>query len=90
MAAITMFFNGGLIPTFLLVNNLGLYNSRWAMVPRGGQCMEPDDAEPFHLILRQPSGVGQTGRLFDIIFLKIHCPVHPIIAVLIVFYAVGH
>ena len=25
----TMFFSGGLIPTFLLVRNLGLYDSRW-------------------------------------------------------------
>lgn len=32
---ITMFFSGGLIPTFLLVNNLGLYNSRWAMILPG-------------------------------------------------------
>lgn len=29
---ITMFFNGGLIPTFILVNKLGLYNTRWAIV----------------------------------------------------------
>jgi len=28
----TMFFSGGLIPTFLLVKNLGLYNTRWAIV----------------------------------------------------------
>jgi putative aldouronate transport system permease protein len=27
-----MFFNGGLIPTYLLVNNLGLYNSMWAVI----------------------------------------------------------
>ena len=28
----TMFFNGGLIPTYLLVRSLGLVNTRWAMV----------------------------------------------------------
>jgi putative aldouronate transport system permease protein len=28
----TMFFSGGLIPTFLLVKNLGLYNTRWAII----------------------------------------------------------
>ncbi|HJC23494.1 MAG TPA: carbohydrate ABC transporter permease [Candidatus Eisenbergiella merdavium] len=27
----TMFFNGGLVPSFLLVNNLGLYDSMWAV-----------------------------------------------------------
>lgn len=29
---ITMFFSGGLIPTYLLVRNLGMLNSIWAMV----------------------------------------------------------
>jgi putative aldouronate transport system permease protein len=32
MLVITMFFGGGLIPTFLVVKNLGLYNSRWALI----------------------------------------------------------
>ena len=30
--AFTMFFGGGMIPTFLLVQKLGLYNTIWAMV----------------------------------------------------------
>ncbi len=29
---VTMFFNGGLIPTFLVVKGLGLYNSRWSII----------------------------------------------------------
>ncbi len=28
----TMFFNGGIIPTYLMVRNLGLINSRWVLV----------------------------------------------------------
>lgn len=32
---ITMYFSGGLIPTFLLMNNLGLYNSRWSLLLLG-------------------------------------------------------
>lgn len=28
----TMFFSGGLVPLFLMVNKLGLYNSRWAVI----------------------------------------------------------
>ena len=28
----TMLFNGGLVPTFILVNNLGLYNTIWALI----------------------------------------------------------
>jgi len=29
---LTMFFNGGIIPTFFVVRNVGLYNSFWSMV----------------------------------------------------------
>ncbi|GIN57076.1 carbohydrate ABC transporter permease [Lederbergia ruris] len=32
---ITMFFNGGLIPTYLLVKNLGLINTVWAIILPG-------------------------------------------------------
>ncbi len=31
----TMFFNGGLIPTFLVMRDLGLYNTRWVMILMG-------------------------------------------------------
>ena len=27
-----MFFSGGLVPSFLLVRNLGLYDNRWALI----------------------------------------------------------
>ena len=32
---ITMFFNGGLIPTYLLINNMGLLDSMWAVILPG-------------------------------------------------------
>lgn len=32
MVTFTMLFNGGLIPTFLLVRDLGMFNTRWAML----------------------------------------------------------
>jgi putative aldouronate transport system permease protein len=35
MISITMIFDGGLIPTFIIVKNLGLYNSRWVIVLLG-------------------------------------------------------
>lgn len=41
---ITMFFGGGLIPTFLIVKNAGLYNSIWALIIPGA-------IEFFHVIL---------------------------------------
>ncbi len=35
MIAITMFFGGGLIPSFLLVRNLGMYDKMWAIILPG-------------------------------------------------------
>jgi len=32
MVTIPMFFNGGMVPSFVVVNALGLYNTRWAIV----------------------------------------------------------
>ena len=35
LIVITMFFGGGLIPTYLLINNLGMLNTIWAMLIPG-------------------------------------------------------
>lgn len=35
LCMITMYFSGGLIPSYLLVRNLGLLNSRWALILPG-------------------------------------------------------
>ncbi|MDR1902606.1 MAG: carbohydrate ABC transporter permease [Treponema sp.] len=35
LIAITMYFGGGLIPYFILINNLGLYNSFWVYIIPG-------------------------------------------------------
>lgn len=32
---ITMFFNGGMIPTFLIMKEIGLYNTRWILILMG-------------------------------------------------------
>lgn len=39
MFLITMFFSGGLIPTFMTVKSVGLYNSPWVMVILGATSM---------------------------------------------------
>ena len=36
---ITMYFSGGLIPTFLLVNSMGMYNTRWPLLLLGAFSM---------------------------------------------------
>lgn len=35
MLTITMFFNGGMIPTYILIKSLGMLDTRWAMVIPG-------------------------------------------------------
>ncbi len=35
MVLVTMLFNGGLIPNYLVVKSLGLYNSLWALIIPG-------------------------------------------------------
>lgn len=91
----TMLFSGGLIPTFLLVKDLGLYNTRWAMVI-------PNAMGVWNVIIARtffstniPEELYEAGELdgcSDIGFItKVVLPLSgPIIAVLVLFYAVGH
>lgn len=90
----TMFFSGGLIPIFMLVNNIGLYNSRWAVIL-------PTAISTYNLIVCRtffegiPDSMMESAKLDganDIrILWSIVLPLSSaIIAVLVLFYAVGH
>ncbi|MEJ7901998.1 MAG: carbohydrate ABC transporter permease, partial [Thermomicrobiales bacterium] len=94
MIVITMFFSGGLIPTFILIQQLGLYDSRWVMV-------FPSAVSAFLIIIARtffqsiPDAYIEAAKLDganDIMILwKIVLPLSkPILAVLSLFYAVGH
>ncbi|HBG75877.1 carbohydrate ABC transporter permease [Eubacteriales bacterium mix99] len=91
---ITMFFSGGLIPWFLLVKNIGLYNNLWAMilptalntwnmiVLRTGFESVPQDLEEAAEI----DGASQAYILFKIIV-----PLSkPVLAVILLYYFVGN
>ncbi|MDR6550068.1 carbohydrate ABC transporter permease [Paenibacillus qinlingensis] len=91
---ITMFFGGGLIPSFLLIKELGLYNTRWAI-------LLPGLTSAFYIIITRsflqsiPESLTESARIDganDIrILLQIILPLSkPILAVLTLFYAVGH
>jgi ABC-type glycerol-3-phosphate transport system permease component len=94
MIVITMFFSGGLIPTFILINQLGLYNTRWVMI-------FPSAVSAFLIIIARtffqgiPDAYIEAAKLdgandFGILW-KIVLPLsRPILAVLALFYAVGH
>ena len=90
----TMYFNAGLIPNFLLVKGLGLYNTIWALVLPGA-------ISTWNLIVMKtsfqsiPVSLEESARLdgandFVILF-KIILPLSKAtMAVMVLFYAVAH
>ncbi|NLD87092.1 MAG: carbohydrate ABC transporter permease [Clostridiales bacterium] len=91
---ITMFFGGGLIPTFIMINNLGLYGSRWVMVLLGlVSTYNTIIARTFFMSL--PEELFESARIegaseFKVLW-KIVAPLSkPILAVLTLYYGVGH
>lgn len=94
LVIVTMLFSGGMIPTFLVVKGLGLYNSFWALILLGA-------ISPFNMIIVKnffqeiPKELEEAGIIdgcSDLgIFLKIVLPLSkPVIASIALFYAVGH
>ncbi len=91
---LTMFFNGGLIPTYLLVKDLGMINSIWALVL-------PNAAAVFNIIIVRTffqSSIPEEMREAAFVdgcsntkfFLRVVLPLSkPIIAVMVLFHVVG-
>jgi putative aldouronate transport system permease protein len=95
LITLTMFLSGGLIPTYLLVKELGMVNTMWALIVPGAiatynlivmrtyfQSSIPWELqEAAHM-----DGCSNWRLLFSIIL-----PLSkPILAVMVLFYAVGH
>lgn len=90
----TMLFGGGLIPTYLVVTNSGLYNSLWALII-------PGLVSPFNLILMRnyfctiPESLEESAKMdganhFTVLF-RIIIPLSlPSIATISLFCAVGY
>ena len=98
----TMFFSGGLIPTFLVIRDLGLYNSFWIMIlPAGGSALHLA-VSVFNIIIARTFFMNTIPQeLLDAavmdgcsdlrFFRSVVLPLSgAIVAVLMVFYAVGH
>lgn len=92
---LTMFFSGGMVPNFLLIKNLSLYDSIWAL-------LLPGCVSAWNLVIMRTyfqsslpeeicesaymDGCSNIGTL-----LRIVLPLSmPIIAVMVIFYGVGH
>ncbi|WP_127581506.1 carbohydrate ABC transporter permease [Paenibacillus koleovorans] len=90
----TMLFKGGIIPTFILINKLGLYDTRWILLLLGAVgvwyviiARTFFESIPDTLIeSAKLDGANDMGILWRIV-----TPLSmPIVAVLILFYAVEH
>ena len=91
----TMFFGGGLIPTYMVVRDLGMTNTMWALII-------PNAVSVYNILIMRtyyqssiPGEILEAAAIdgssdFRTLF-RIILPLSvPIIAVMVLFYAVGH
>lgn len=95
LLSITMFFNGGLIPTYLLVRGLGLLDTIWAMVLPVALGVWNVIITRTYIQANIPTELHESASMEgcgDFHFLtRIVVPLStPIIAVMCLLYAVGH
>lgn len=90
----TMYFSGGIIPNFLLVQELGIYNTRWALILPGA-------IATWNLMVTRtcfqnvPASLEEAARIDGAndwtILVRVFLPVSvSTLAVVTLFYAVGH
>lgn len=90
---LTMLFNGGIIPGYILVSSLGLYNTRWAIII-------PFTVGAYYIILARtffqtlPESLEESAKIDGAneirVLVSIYLPLSmPIIAVLVLFNAVA-
>lgn len=95
MFMLTMYFGGGLIPTYLVVSSVGLINSPWAMIIPGACSIYNVIITRTYFVNSIPSSLQEAAELdgansFQFL-IKIVLPLSkPILAVVGLYYAVGH
>lgn len=93
LLAFTMYFSGGLIPIYIVVTNLGLYNSRWSMIL-------PVLVSAYNVMICRSAFESISDELFEeaklegandfLIMTQIAVPlIKPTLAVLTLYYAVA-
>ena len=91
---IPLFFRGGIVPTFLVVNSLGLVNTRWAVIlPAGLSIWNTIVARTYFANLPQElTEASEIDGCSDLRFLaQVVMPLsRPILAVLVLWYAIDH
>jgi putative aldouronate transport system permease protein len=95
MFMLTMYFSGGLIPTYMVVSKLNLINTPWAMIIPGAVSIYNVIITRTYFINSIPSSLQEAAELDGAnsfkFLVKIVLPLSkPIIAVIALYYAVGH
>lgn len=92
---ITMFFSGGMVPNFLLIRDLGLYDSIWSLIL-------PTCVSAWNLVIMRtyfqtaiPEEICESAYMDGCsnfrTLIRIVLPLSaPILAVMVIFYGVGH
>lgn len=94
MVVVTMYFGGGLIPKYLLIQNLGMTNTLWALII-------PDAISTWNLFIMRtffmgiPDSLEESAKLDGAndftVLLKVILPLSmPVIAVMLLYYGVAH
>ena len=91
---ITMYFGGGMIPTYLLMKNLGLLDTRWVLILGSVSCYNLIVARQYYQN-SIPESIYEAARIDGAsefkCFFRIALPLSSsIIAVMTLFHAVGH
>ena len=91
----TMYFGGGLIPTYLLFKSLNLINTRWILILNGGVSVYNIIVTRTYFQNNIPESLPEAARIDGAseigIFFRIALPLStPIIAVITLYYAVAH
>lgn len=91
----TMIFNGGMIPTYILIKNLGIMNTIWSLLLPGAMTIYNMIIARTFIRTNIPSELKDAARIDGCddfhFFFEVVLPLSKaIIAVLILWYAVGH
>ena len=92
---LTMYFGGGLIPTYLVVSGLGLVDTRWAMIIPGAVSIYNIIITRTYFMNSIPASLQEAATLdgansFQYLMRVVLPLSKPIIAVVGLYYAVGH
>ncbi|KTD85832.1 carbohydrate ABC transporter permease [Paenibacillus etheri] len=95
MFMVTMFIGGGLVPTYMLVKGLGMVNTMWALVLPGAASIWNIIVSRTFFANSIPAELQDAAQIDGAtnirLFLRIVLPLSmPIIAVMALFYGVGH